>query len=359
MLNRPGVVAALLFAGLWIGFAPVQALAQGKGKGGSLAPRQNPKFLAIFREVVAKPTASTVRVLSDGKETALGVVAAADGWILTKADDLINPKTSQLKAKTLIKLKDGTEYEAQLVGLHKEHDLAMLRIDAGGLTPIQWKESKVAPVGHWVASVGLNVDPVAVGVVSVAARNVPVPKKPSQKAPPPSSGFLGVALEDSEQGPRIKDVTNKSAAQKAGLKQNDIIVSVAGKPIPDTETMIQTIRGYKPNDKVMIRVKRGDAELEVEATLGKPQANRGDIQNNMGSKLSNRRDGFPTILQHDSVVLPTDCGGPLVDLEGNVIGLNISRAGRTESYAIPAETIQAVLPDLMSGKLAPTKEKSK
>ena len=70
-------------------------------------------------------------------------------------------------------------------------------------------------------------------------------------------------------------------------------------------------------------------------------------------RFSSRRSGYPTILQHDSIVKPADCGGPIVDLDGKVIGINICRAGRTESWAVPAEVIQSVLFDLMSGKLAP------
>jgi serine protease Do len=69
--------------------------------------------------------------------------------------------------------------------------------------------------------------------------------------------------------------------------------------------------------------------------------------------LSNRRSGYPVILQHDTVIRPTDCGGPLVDLHGRVVGLNICRAGRVESWAIPAEVVQSVLTDLKSGRLAP------
>ena len=72
--------------------------------------------------------------------------------------------------------------------------------------------------------------------------------------------------------------------------------------------------------------------------------------------MSNRRNGFPVILQHDSVVLPEDCGGPLCDLDGHVIGINISRAGRVETYAIPSEVIQPLLSDLMSGRFAVKKE---
>ncbi len=50
---------------------------------------------------------------------------------------------------------------------------------------------------------------------------------------------------------------------------------------------------------------------------------------------------------------PADCGGPLVDLSGKAVGINIARAGRTESYAAPADKVQALLTDLESGKLAP------
>jgi serine protease Do len=43
----------------------------------------------------------------------------------------------------------------------------------------------------------------------------------------------------------------------------------------------------------------------------------------------------------------------VVDLQGKAVGINIARAGRTESYAIPAEVVQGLLSDLKSGKLAP------
>jgi serine protease Do len=86
---------------------------------------------------------------------------------------------------------------------------------------------------------------------------------------------------------------------------------------------------------------------------------RGDLQNSMGSKLSDRRGGFPVILQHDSVLLPTDCGGPLVNLDGQVIGINICRAGRTECYAIPSEAVRPLLEKLKSAKAKEPKKESK
>src|SRR5437879_4962217 len=87
--------------------------------------RTNAKFVGAFREVVAKPSVSTVRVICDGKDTALGTIVGADGWILTKANDL--------KGEIVCKLKDGRAFDAKVVGVHKEHDLAMLKIAADHL----------------------------------------------------------------------------------------------------------------------------------------------------------------------------------------------------------------------------------
>src|SRR5207253_2964782 len=104
-----------------------------------------------------------------------------------------------------------------------------------------------------------------------------------------------------------------------------------------------------------VRIKRGKEDKDLKATLGKrpPDMSRADFQTNMGSKLSDNRTGFPNILQHDTVLNPRDCGGRLVDLDGKAVGINIARAGRVESYAIPSDTVLALLPDLKSGKLAP------
>src|SRR5260370_6246673 len=161
---------------------PAPARAQnetGKGKGFQKANpaflRTNPTFLSAFRNVVARASASTVRVQcedenGDDKNVALGTIVGADGWVLTKASDL--------KGKIVIKLRDGATFDARLVGVHEAHDLAMLKIDANGLTPVEWRSSKDDGVGYWVASAGLGPDPVAVGVIGEAARQMPAPHSP-------------------------------------------------------------------------------------------------------------------------------------------------------------------------------------
>jgi serine protease Do len=73
----------------------------------------------------------------------------------------------------------------------------------------------------------------------------------------------------------------------------------------------------------------------------------------LAGNVSSRSEDFPAVFQHDTLLEPVDCGGPLVDLDGHVIGINIARAGRTEAYALPADIVQAAIEPLKSGKLAP------
>jgi serine protease Do len=313
-------------------------------------PKSSPAVLAAFREVVAKPSESTVRVLCDDKEAALGTIVAADGWIITKA--------TELKSRISCKLRDGRSFVAKIVGVEDKHDLALLKIEAKGLKPIEWADSRSAVVGNWLASPGTGAEPVAIGVVSVAAR------KPSMRDMPlpnggRDAGYLGVALSNDESAAKIERVEPKSPADKAGLKAGDVVLKVSGKVVKDPGSLVALIGGFKAGKTVRLQIKRGDKIEELQATLAKRPSslfNRADFQNNMGSKLSDRRGGFPTILQHDQVIKPTDCGGPVVDLDGKAVGINIARAGRVESYAIPTESVLALLPDLKSGKLAPKEE---
>jgi serine protease Do len=334
----------LLIAALWTA-SPLAVHAQGAHND---FLRSNPRFVLLFREVVATPSECTVRIRCDDKDVALGVVVGSDGWILTKAFDL--------KGKLTCRLKDDEEHEARIVGVHPVHDLAMLKIDASNLAPANFKPSRRVAVGTWVASVGLGEDPVAVGVVSVPTRDVLNKGLPIAASEFSKIGYLGVALEPANgKGIRVLQVMPKSAAAKAGLQVQDVITSVSGNTVNDPEQFQMQLAKRRPGDAITLHILRGEEEHDLEAMLQSrpPGDNRGELQNNMGSQLSARRSGYPTILTHDSVVKPADCGGPLVDLDGNVIGINISRAGRTESWAIPTEVIQPLLADLKSGKLAP------
>src|SRR5581483_3202714 len=123
----------------------------------------------------------------------------------------------------------------------------------------------------------------------------------------------------------------------------------------DDESLINIVQRHRPAEQITLKIRRGTERVEITATLARrPRAMLGNPQESLGGPLSERRGGFPAILQHDIALRPADCGGPLVDLDGKALGVNIARAGRTESYAVPGEEVLALLPDLKSGKLAPT-----
>jgi serine protease Do len=309
----------------------------------SVFEKSNPRLLGAFRSVVFQSRQSTVRVKCDGRISALGTVVGSDGWVLTKA--------SQLTGNAVVRLPSGRELPATVIGVQEKNDLALLKINARGLRAVEWVESAAAPVGNWVAAPGTGPDPVAVGVVSVAAR-----KLGEEKAPfpiDPTRGYLGIVLAPQDEGVKIGGISSDAPAAKAGLKVDDVLLSVGSTAIKNMETLVEALKNTKPGDVIRVRVRRDGEEKEVRVTLGKRPEDRADFQNRLGSELSKRRKGFPIILQHDLVIKPADCGGPLVDLDGRVIGINIARAGRTESYALPSEVVLPLLRELSGGKLSP------
>jgi serine protease Do len=65
-----------------------------------------------------------------------------------------------------------------------------------------------------------------------------------------------------------------------------------------------------------------------------------------GGPFSEVRSGFGAILPHDTPLHPKDCGGPLVDTDGRVVGINIARALRVTTYALSADDVRRVVDEL-------------
>jgi serine protease Do len=321
------------------------------------APAQisaNPKLLAPFKAVVAKANESTVRVRCDDKDVALGTIVYADGFILTKASEVFLAAVEKPRGLISVRLPDGTEYEAKVVATHVPTDLAMLKVDLNNLKPVSFSDTKKVPIGNWLAAAGPHTDPVAVGIVSHGTRALSFPDNIIINA---NRGFLGIIPVDEKDGDgkvigaKIDTLEDKGGASKAGLKKNDIIVELNGRPTPGQDTLRSYLENLRPGDTVTLKVLREGEKKEFKATLtGQLQPSRGDIQNAMGGELSGRRTGFPAVLQTDMVVAPKDCGGPVVDLEGHVLGVNIARAGRVETWILPSENIRPLLADLKAGK---------
>lgn len=84
-----------------------------------------------------------------------------------------------------------------------------------------------------------------------------------------NTAMLGVVTDKVDQGAKITDITHESGADKAGLKEDDIITKVDDKKIEDPDDLTKVIRSHKPGDKVTITYLRDKKEQKTTADLGK------------------------------------------------------------------------------------------
>ena len=83
-------------------------------------------------------------------------------------------------------------------------------------------------------------------------------------------GYLGVGLEgrtDGGQGAIITEVESDSPADVAGIKVDDVVLSVNGEPITGQAGLVAAIRDRSPGDSVDIEILRGGERVTVTANL--------------------------------------------------------------------------------------------
>jgi Do/DeqQ family serine protease len=105
------------------------------------------------------------RSLSSGS----GVIVSNDGFIMTN-NHVVDNATS-----VKIKLNSGKIYDAEVVGVDKSTDLALLKVDGKDLPFLAFGNSDNIKIGQWVLAVGnpFNLtSTVTAGIVSAKARNI-------------------------------------------------------------------------------------------------------------------------------------------------------------------------------------------
>ena len=291
-----------------------------------------------LKSATSRAAAATVRVLCDGKPAALGTIVSADGLIATKA--------SLIKGRITCRLADGRLLEAKMIGQDEPFDLALLRIEAKNLKAIEWHDGDVPLPGTIVSAPSPADGPLAMGVISDKPQEIAGPGGRSAR-----QGWLGVTLEADDDGVEVQSVAPESAAAKAGIQAGDRIKRIDGADVQSVEHFIGILGRLTPGRDIKLAIQRGDETLQISATLERLPTTRtpgARLPQDMwgGGPFSDKRWGFPLIIPHDLVIQPGDCGGPLVDIDGKAIGINIARALRVASYAIPAAEVRRLVENL-------------
>lgn len=133
-----------------------------------------------LQEIYVKCIPSVVSITSEsrsGTSTGTGVILTEEGYVVTNHHVIENGE------RITVQLTDDRVCAARLVGTDKTSDLAVLQINADGLTSAEFGDSDVLRVGDSVVAIG---DPLGVeyrgtmtdGIVSAINRNVNVNGRP-------------------------------------------------------------------------------------------------------------------------------------------------------------------------------------
>lgn len=268
-----------------------------------------------------------------------GVIVSDEGYILT--NNHVIADTDEIK----VRLFNGNEVSAELVGTDPETDIAVLKVDVENLPAIKMGDSDGLKVGSFVLAIGspLSEDlahTVSFGIVSARGRSLTnltpygdyiqtdaainpgnsggalidingqlvginsaiasrsggndgigfaIPIKLAERIMEDliedgevSRGYLGMYMKgevdqtmaralglNTVRGVIVGDIESDSPAEKAGLKPDDVIISVNGEDVKNWESFRTRIAAFKPGDNVKIGIVRGEDNMTLDVTLGK------------------------------------------------------------------------------------------
>lgn len=248
-------------------------------------------------------------------------------------------KNSLVGENPIIKLVDGKTVSVTVIYRDKNTDLVLL-------APAKKIKSKInlrtfvkdtlssSHLGDFLISV--QPDAANSDVSVIGSTNFPLNKMASM-------AYLGAAVAY-KQPVEITMVQPGSPAANAGLQVGDSVVSIDSAAIEKPEDYGNQLIKYWTGDTIKFDVRRQDDRISKQIVLSsrpeRPSTHPADLFK--GGK-SSRRDGFENIFVQSTRITPEQCGGPVVDVNGNFYGINIARFSRTSTIVIPASVILSFL----------------
>lgn len=261
-------------------------------------------------------------------------------------------KASEIDKKEGLKIRLGEQTSpVRVVAIDKTRDLALISCDLEGLQPVGLRLNETQ-VGALTLTAGKKT--LTPGVITQPARVAPAKGYEHNVDPDQPSGYVGISLSPDTNEPTISSVELDSPADIAGLLEGDVITSLNQTKIETPADLTKQLSDFAPGQKVTFKVKREEEEIIIPLILDPRPAKsaekkdrraemRDDSLSSLtanGGPISERRTDFPLALYHDSRLRAYEMGTPLLDVKGEFLGLNIARALRQRTLAIPVSEIR-------------------
>ena len=278
---------------------------------------------AAFGEAKETALNVTAKLTRNDKLIAMGAIVSPAGHILTKASSCVGAR--------LASLANGEVYKLRIKKRNEDLDLALYQMIStkNDFPYISWSESNSSNKVSWVLSAFTELEEIRVGITSGNEREIGR-----------EGGVMGVILgNENERGVLVTEVVPQAAADKSGLRHGDIIQKVDSRSVKKRDQVVNLVSKKDPGDVVTVDVLRKNEPMKFRITLGHRSVTFDLFNRNlqMSGPVSKRKDNFPLIIQHDLPLPKEAMGGPLFDLEGNCIGINIARVDRVTVFSLPAE----------------------
>src|SRR5690606_24579471 len=258
-----------------------------------------------------------------------GFLISEDGYILT------NNHVVAGSSDIFVTLTDGKEYKAEIVGTDSRTDLALVKIDAKGLTPLPIGESKSLRKGQWVLAIGSPFgleSTVTAGIVSAINRETGDYLPFIQTDVAVNPGNSGGPLIDL--AGRVVGVNSQIISQSGGFMGISLAI-----PIDEAMHVVTQLKDHGKVTRGRIGVQIGPVSEEVAKAIG--------LDNDKGAMVSNVEAGGPAakagirpgdvITKFDGkdinhmIDLPRIVGATKPDTN---VAMEVWRKGKTESLQV-------------------------
>ncbi|MEO9851434.1 MAG: trypsin-like peptidase domain-containing protein [Reichenbachiella sp.] len=290
---------------------------------------------SMFQEGSKEIGESVVKIESiiDGNKLEVyGTLIDSKGYIISKSSRVGDEK---LKCQ----LNSGVSLIAKVIGRDESNDLVIIQVESNEvLKPIALNKNVNTQVGQLLGTVGQGKQVLYAGMLSVKPREVLNKDR----------AYFGVEFASSK--PIIGEVFDGGAAEVAGLVAGDEILKFDKKDVENRQIFYSIQKTKRPGQKVVLTVLRNGEENQIEVTLGKAPIKPSEWKENhpaFDTEESKRKDDFPNVFTHDMSLMLDECGTPVIDLDGQVIGINIARKNRVSAFAIPIADVLASVENIL------------